>query len=40
MVNSNNVQNGRQPTLGVLNKVAEILDIDVTDLIVSNKTDN
>ncbi|AOW19753.1 transcriptional regulator [Urechidicola croceus] len=39
MVNSY-VQNRRQPTLGVLNQVAEILDIDVTDLIVSNKTDN
>jgi transcriptional regulator with XRE-family HTH domain len=39
MVNSY-VQNRRQPTLGVLNQVAEILDIDVTELIVSNKTDN
>lgn len=39
MVNSY-VQNRRQPTLGVLNQVAEILDIDVTKLIVSNKTDN
>ncbi|WP_298539965.1 helix-turn-helix transcriptional regulator [uncultured Aquimarina sp.] len=38
MVNSY-VQNRRQPSLGVLNQVAEILDIDITELIVSNKTD-
>lgn len=34
------VQNRRQPTLAVLNQVAKILDIDVTSLIVSSKTDN
>lgn len=39
MVNSY-VQNRRQPTLGVLNQVAEILDVDVTELIVSSKTNN
>ena len=32
------VQNRRQPTLELLNKIAEILDVDVKDLIVSNKT--
>ncbi|MDG1697330.1 MAG: helix-turn-helix transcriptional regulator [Polaribacter sp.] len=31
------VQNRRQPTLELLNKIAEILDIDVKDLIISNK---
>lgn len=39
MVNSY-VQNRRQPSLEVLNQVAEILDIDVTELIVSNKVSN
>lgn len=37
MVNSY-VQNRRQPSLEILNQVADILDIDVTELIVSNKT--
>lgn len=36
MVNSY-VQNRRQPSLDVLNQIAEILDLDVKDLIVSNK---
>jgi putative transcriptional regulator len=31
------VQNRRQPSLELLNKIAEILNIDVRDLIVSNK---
>jgi transcriptional regulator with XRE-family HTH domain len=39
MVNSY-VQNRRQPSLEILNQVAEILDIDVTELIVSNKKVN
>lgn len=39
MVNSY-VQNRRQPSLEILNQVAEILDIDVTELIVSNKASN
>lgn len=39
MVNSY-VQNRRQPSLEILNQVAEILDIDVTELIVSNKANN
>ena len=39
MVNSY-VQNRRQPSLETLNQVAEILDIDVTELIVSNKANN
>lgn len=38
MVNSY-VQNRRQPSLEVLNKIAGILDIDVMDLMVSNKID-
>ena len=37
MVNSY-VQNRRQPSLEDLNRIANILDIDVKDLIVSNKT--
>lgn len=37
MVNSY-VQNRRQPSLEILNQVAEILDIDVKELIVSNKS--
>lgn len=36
MVNSY-VRNRRQPSLEILNQVADILDIDVTELIVSNK---
>lgn len=36
MVNSY-VQNRRQPSLEDLNKIANILDVDVKDLIVSNK---
>ena len=31
------VQNKQQPRLEVLNEIAEILDVDVRDLIVSNK---
>ena len=31
------VQNRQQPRLEVLNEIAEILDIDIKDLIVSNK---
>ena len=31
------VQNRQQPRLEVLNVIAEILDVDVRDLIVSNK---
>ncbi len=37
MVNSY-VQNRRQPRLEVLYEIAEILDVDVKDLIVSNRT--
>ena len=33
------VQNRRQPSLELLNQIAEILDVDVRDLIVSNKID-
>jgi len=33
------VQNRRQPSLELLNKIAEILNIDVRELIVSNKID-
>lgn len=36
MVNSY-VQNRRQPSLELLNIIAEILNVDVKDLIVSNK---
>lgn len=36
MVNSY-VQNRRQPSLEDLNRIASILDVDVKDLIVSNK---
>lgn len=39
MVNSY-VQNRRQPSLEDLNRIANILDEDVKNLIVSNKTDN
>lgn len=31
------VQNRRQPSLPDLNRIAEILDVDVKELIVSNK---
>jgi len=31
------VQNRRQPSLEDLNRIANILDVDVKDLIVSNK---
>lgn len=31
------VQNRRQPSLEDLNRIAEILDVDVRDLMVSNK---
>ena len=37
MVNSY-VQNRRQPSLEDLNKIANILNIDVKDLIVSNRS--
>jgi transcriptional regulator with XRE-family HTH domain len=33
------VQNRQQPRLEVLNEVARILDVDVRELIVSNKED-
>jgi putative transcriptional regulator len=36
MVNSY-VQNRQQPRLEVLNQISKILDIDIKDLIVSNK---
>jgi len=36
MVNSY-VQNRRQPSLEVLNEIADILDVDIKELIVSNK---
>ncbi len=36
MVNSY-VQNRSQPSLEILNEIAEILDVDVKDLVVSNK---
>ena len=39
MVNSY-VQNRRQPSIDVLYKIAEILDVDVKDLLVSNKLKN
>jgi putative transcriptional regulator len=31
------VKNRRQPTLTLLNQIAEILDVDVKELIISNK---
>lgn len=31
------VQNRRQPTLELLNKIANILDVSVTELIIDNK---
>ncbi len=36
MINSY-VQNRRQPSLLVLTRIAEIIDVDVRDLIISNK---
>ena len=39
MVNSY-VQNRRQPTLEDLNKIANILDVDVKELLVSSKWDS
>jgi len=39
MVNSY-VQNRRQQSIDVLYKIAEILDVDVKDLLVSNKVKN
>jgi putative transcriptional regulator len=39
MINSY-VQNRRQPSLDDLYKIAEILDVDVKELLVSNKTKN
>ena len=36
MVNSY-VQNRRQPSLELLNEIANVLDIDIKDLIISNK---
>lgn len=36
MVNSY-AQNRSQPSLEILNEIAEILDVDVKDLVVSNK---
>ena len=36
MVNSY-VQNRRQPSISDLNKIAEILNVDVRDLLISNK---
>jgi transcriptional regulator with XRE-family HTH domain len=34
------VQNRRQPSLDDLYKIAEILDVDVKELLISNKTNN
>jgi transcriptional regulator with XRE-family HTH domain len=39
MINSY-VQNRRQPSLDDLYRIAEILDVDVKELLVSNKTNN
>ena len=33
------VQNRQQPRLEVLNEIAQILDVDIKDLIISNKSD-
>jgi putative transcriptional regulator len=33
------VQNRQQPRLEILNQIAEILDVDIKDLIVSSKND-
>jgi len=32
------VQNRQQPRLEVLNEIAQILDVDIKDLIISNKS--
>jgi putative transcriptional regulator len=34
------VQNRQQPRLEILNQIAEILDVDIRDLIISNKEEN
>ena len=34
------LQNRQQPRLEVLNDIAEILDVDIKELIVSTKEDN
>jgi putative transcriptional regulator len=34
------VQNRQQPRLEVLSQIAEIIDVDIKDLIVSTKEDN
>jgi transcriptional regulator with XRE-family HTH domain len=34
------IQNRRQPTLEILNKTADILDVSVTELIIDNKKKN
>ena len=34
------VQNRQQPRLEVINEIAEILDVDVRELIISNKEEN
>ena len=34
------IQNRRQPTLELLNKIANILDVSVTELIIDNKKQN
>lgn len=34
------VQNRQQPRLAVLNQIAEILNVDIRELITSNKTSN
>ncbi len=39
MINSY-VQNRRQPSIEDLYRIANILDVDVKDLLVSNKNDN
>lgn len=36
-MNNSSVQNRRQPSLDILNEIAEILDVDVRILIVSNR---
>jgi len=39
MINSY-VQNRRQPSLETLYSIAEILDVDIKELIISNKSEN
>ncbi len=34
------VKNRRQPNLEILNKIAEILDVSITELIIDNKKKN